>query len=61
MAIVDCKASAITENQQKELAKFMKSHNYVLTLGFNYTANYMQVSSMSTIMLGRLLNILPPH
>lgn len=59
MAIADCKASAITESQQKELVKFMKSHDYVLTLGFNSTANYMQVRSMSTIMLGRLLNILP--
>lgn len=59
MAIADCKASAITESQQKELVKFMKSHDYVLTFGFNSTANYMQIRNMSTIMLGRLLNILP--
>lgn len=59
MAIADCKASAITESQQKELVKFMKSHNYVLNLGFQVSANYIQVNSMSTLMLGRLLNILP--
>lgn len=59
MALADCKASDITELQQKQLVQFMRTHDYVLTLGYQSTVNYMQVKSMSTIMLGMLLNILP--
>lgn len=57
MALANCKSFAITEREQKELVKFMKSHDYVLNLGYKKTANYMQVSRMDTIMLGILINI----
>lgn len=59
IALADCKASDITELQQKQLVQFMRTHDYVLTLGYQSTVNYIQVKSMSTIMLGMLLNILP--
>lgn len=56
LAITDCPPAKITKAQQLELVKYMKYHNYALSLGWHTNANYLQVQAMETLQFGRLVN-----